>query len=993
MNHLINRLLYGNPMGGIVLGLIGFFFMGGGNHSYAGQFAYSGNVVIEGIPYTGSLEMSFSMVDDQGTQHWRSGESADDRIEVMVERGRYLVILGGQGMSPIPPDLLLDQPELYVHMSFAKDGVAELQTIPGRRVLSSPRVLAAELADLADRAVLADSLADGSLTLDMLDPALQAKIARAMDPEKIDQVFVDYFGDKYGPKLSGGSSAEIKAVNGSSVTLSGVASGMAVTYQWKKNGEVIEGQNVSSLQVNAQSGESYTMLATNAFGTVEKTFSLSQPAPPVPPSLEPDTPIGPVFNPNKIIRNQFAICEHAMFIDANGSLWAFGKNNSARLGTGDDITRSSPVKIMEGGVAAMVLQTNASYFIKEDGSLWSMGHNHYGRTGHPSINTTVKTPTQVIESGVYQVAAGQWHHLVLKFDGSLWAMGRNNAGQLGDGTTQDRHSYIKIVDSGVVRIAANNVQSFYIMDNGSLWAMGNNSHGRLGNGLSYEVQSTPIQIVESGVVDVSAGFAHTAFVKSDGSAWAMGQNGGDGRLGNNKTVEERSPVKIFDSGISRVYASAQNSFFLKTDGTLWGCGDRQRRQLGSMTSTVFRSPIEIAQNVVDASSQSHTLFFQKTDGNLYGLGLNNVHQFADGNVSYTHLPYTVEEANVTAVSAGWHHNLYVKKDGSLWGMGRGNDYVFTTGWRPDSIPVKIMDENVTLASAGERHTLFLTSDGSLWGLGKRHDGRLGQNASSGHNSTPHQIVNGNVTDCSAGYTHSLFVKSDGSLWGMGSNHKGQLGDGTNQSRLNPIQIVDEKVTMASAGYNFSVFLKTDGSVWSMGSNYSGKLGYGGLTDQNIPVLVMASGAKDISAGPEHGTIVKEDGSLWVFGGKWLGRLGEYEKFDRYTPLQVIDSGVVSASAGKENTLFVKIDGSLWGMGNNNHGQLMIDPAVSNKKNRPWKILDGGVKAVESGDKHTLLLMEDGSMLTFGRDDWGQLGSGRMVWSAEPVLIKAGLPTE
>ena len=179
----------------------------------------------------------------------------------------------------------------------------------------------------------------------------------------------------------------------------------------------------------------------------------------------------------------------------------------------------------------------------------------------------------------------------------------------------------------------------------------------------------------------------------------------------------------------------------------------------------------------------------------------------------------------------------------------------------------------------------------------------------------------------------------------------------------------------------------------MGSNYKGKLGYGGLTDQNIPVLVMASGVKEISAGQEHGTIVKEDGSLWVFGGKWLGRLGEYEKFDRYTPLQVIDSGVVSASAGKENTLFVKIDGSLWGMGNNNHGQLMIDPALSNKKNRPWKILDGGVKAVDNGDKHTLLLMENGSLLTFGRDEKGQLGSGRMVWSADPVLIKAGLPTE
>ena len=85
----------------------------------------------------------------------------------------------------------------------------------------------------------------------------------------------------------------------------------------------------------------------------------------------------------------------------------------------------------------------------------------------------------MIDTGVYQVAAGYWHSLVLKYDGSLWAVGRNHQGQLGDGTTQDRHSYIKIVDSGIVSIAANNMQSFFIKDNGSLWAMGI-TYGMLG---------------------------------------------------------------------------------------------------------------------------------------------------------------------------------------------------------------------------------------------------------------------------------------------------------------------------------------------------------------------------------------------------------------------------------------------------------------------------------------------------------------------------------
>jgi alpha-tubulin suppressor-like RCC1 family protein len=193
--------------------------------------------------------------------------------------------------------------------------------------------------------------------------------------------------------------------------------------------------------------------------------------------------------------------------------------------------------------------------------------------------------------------------------------------------------------------------------------------------------------------------------------------------------------------------------------------------------------------------------------------------------------------------------------------------------------------------------------------------------------------------------------------------------------------------------DFSLFLKNDGSVWAMGRNHKGRLGYGGLSDQNRPVLVMDSGALAVSAGHEHGIIVKEDGSLWVFGGKFSGRLGEFEKFDRYTPLQIMDSGVTSAVAGQRNTFFIKNNGSLWGMGENNHGQLMIAPSISNKKNKPWKIMDGGAKSVTNGINHTMVLMENGSLLTFGRDDQGQLGNGRIVWSSHPVLIAIGLSVD
>ena len=37
--------------------------------------------------------------------------------------------------------------------------------------------------------------------------------------------------------------------------------------------------------------------------------------------------------------------------------------------------------------------------------------------------------------------------MVVKTDGSLWAWGNNWAGQLGDGTTEYRHSPVKIMDN------------------------------------------------------------------------------------------------------------------------------------------------------------------------------------------------------------------------------------------------------------------------------------------------------------------------------------------------------------------------------------------------------------------------------------------------------------------------------------------------------------------------------------------------------------------
>jgi alpha-tubulin suppressor-like RCC1 family protein len=49
-------------------------------------------------------------------------------------------------------------------------------------------------------------------------------------------------------------------------------------------------------------------------------------------------------------------------------------------------------------------------------------------------------------------------------------------------------------------------------------------------------------------------------------------------------------------------------------------------------------------------------------------------------------------------------------------------------------------------------------------------------------------------------------------------------------------------------------------------------------------------------------------------------------------------------------------------------------------------MDSGAQNVAAGNKHSMVLMKDGSVLTFGDDLWGVRGAGRMLWTSDPVQV-------
>jgi hypothetical protein len=68
-------------------------------------------------------------------------------------------------------------------------------------------------------------------------------------------------------------------------------------------------------------------------------------------------------------------------------------------------------------------------------------------------------------AGMKAITAAGYHTVALKSDGTVWAWGMNNRGQLGDGTTVDRHTPVKVTAlSGVMSGDVNDDNTVNVFD-------------------------------------------------------------------------------------------------------------------------------------------------------------------------------------------------------------------------------------------------------------------------------------------------------------------------------------------------------------------------------------------------------------------------------------------------------------------------------------------------------------------------------------------------
>jgi alpha-tubulin suppressor-like RCC1 family protein len=397
---------------------------------------------------------------------------------------------------------------------------------------------------------------------------------------------------------------------------------------------------------------------------------------------------------------------HSMALRMDGSLWGWGRNSNGELGEGaTSLTVESPV-LIGNAMNWSFLSCGRDFTVatRSDGTLWAWGRNESGQLGD-GTNTSVIHPANPLLANTTPnwefVACGDNHAVALQGDGSLWSWGSNFEGALGDGTTTERRFPVRIgTGSNWSMVASRHRHSAAIRDDGTLWEWG---QGKL----------TPFS-VGTNWMTVSCGYSYKAGIRKDGTLWAWGEND-NSQLGDGTTTDRNAPIKIgAATNWAMVACGYGHSAGVRLDGTLWAWGDNTYGKLGDGTTTDRTRPVQIGAEtswVSVACGEDHTVAL-KSDGTLWSWGNDLFGQLGNGSSQSRTTPGLIGTAtNWRSVACGDKHTVAVRADGTVWKWGGGTSQFFHSPVQVDS------GTEWATAACSPDFTMAVRSDGTLWGWG------------------------------------------------------------------------------------------------------------------------------------------------------------------------------------------------------------------------------------------------------------------------------------
>ena len=185
------------------------------------------------------------------------------------------------------------------------------------------------------------------------------------------------------------------------------------------------------------------------------------------------------------------------------------------------------------------------------------------------------------------------------------------------------------------------------------------------------------------------------------------------------------------------------------------------------------------------------------------------------------------------------------------------------------------------------------------------------------------------------------------------------------------------------------------TLWTWGWQGYGQLGDNTATQRNTPVTTLSGGTnwKQVAGGGRCSAAIKTDGTLWVWGQNEWGELGNNRTTSTSTPVTTFAGGTnwKQVSCGYSCMAAIKIDGTLWTWGRNNFAQLG-DNTTTNRTT-PVTTFAGGTNwkqvSCSNNNTHMAAINNDGTLWTWGRNNNGTLGDNTIISRSTPVTTFAG----
>ncbi|WP_158224282.1 RCC1 domain-containing protein [Micromonospora wenchangensis] len=360
----------------------------------------------------------------------------------------------------------------------------------------------------------------------------------------------------------------------------------------------------------------------------------------------------------------------------------------------------------------------------------------------PAHDATGRAPAKL--GAVTALGAGESHSLALRSDGTVVAWGGNYAGQLGDGTTVDRTTPVRVCAVG---------------------------------------QGAPCTRFLTGVIAIAAGSNHNLALLRDHTVVAWGENWGD--LGDGTRNNHPTPVRVcavgqvapyakFLTGVRSIAAGALHSLAVLDDTSAVAWGYNSFGELGDGTIYTRLTPVRVCAVGQVAPCAKF---------------LSGVRSVAGGWV------HTVAVAdNALALAWGWNY---------AGQLGDGTTVDRATPVRVCAVgqtaPCERFLYGIRDIAAGPVHTMAQLSSGGVLTWGDNFTGELGDGTFTGRTvpgqvcavgqTAPCERFLYGVRDIAAGDYHSLALQPDYTVVAWGSNGQGQLGDGSDESRPTPVQVL------------------------------------------------------------------------------------------------------------------------------------------------------------------------------------------------------------